>query len=212
MTEHTPPQTQPNSASPRHAEVDRVTRETQISAKINLDGVGHGDVQCEIGFFAHMLDAFARHAHVDLQLRIRGDLHIDQHHTVEDTGLVLGSALKLALRERRGIWRSGHFRFAMDETLAECAIDLSGRPHLVFKAAFTRDKVGDFSTDLVVEFFAALTNALGCNLHLELIRGDNDHHKIEALFKAFARAFELAAALHPRAFAEVPSTKGSLDG
>lgn len=196
----------------RQAVVERLTKETQIRCQVDLDGVGKTQVDCEIGFFGHMLEAFGRHAHLDLDLHIRGDLHIDQHHTVEDTALVLGQALRQALGDRRGIWRSASMRFAMDETLAECAIDIAGRPHLEFHASFTREQVGDFHTDLVIEFFAAMTHSLGCNLHIELIRGHNDHHKIEAIFKAFARALELAVAVHPRAFAEVPSTKGSLDG
>ena len=196
----------------RKATVERITKETQIVCSVDLDGVGHTQIDCEIGFFAHMLEALGRHAHIDLQMRIRGDLHIDQHHTVEDTALVLGQAIRKALGDRRGIWRSATMRFPMDETLAECSIDIAGRPHLVFAAQFGREKIGDLHTDLVVEFFAALTHSLGCNLHLELIRGHNDHHKCEALFKAFARALELAVAIHPRASQEVPSTKGSLDG
>ena len=195
----------------RVAAVKRHTRETQIDCDVDLDGVGKTEVSCEIGFLAHMLEAFARHAHVDLRMAIDGDLHIDQHHTVEDSGLVLGRALREALGDRRGIWRTGHSRFAMDEALAEAAVDLSGRPYLVFEARFARPAVGDLQTDLVVEFFQAVATALAANIHLELIRGDNTHHCIEAMFKAFGRAFELAASRHPRAVAEVPSTKGSLD-
>ncbi len=198
-------------AEARKAHIERKTRETQIDCALNVDGVGRASVQCEIGFLAHMLEAFARHAHVDLQMSIAGDLHVDQHHTVEDSGLVLGGALRQALGERRGLWRTGWCRFPMDEALAEAAVDLSGRPHLVFEASFARPTAGDLQTDLVIEFFAAVTNALGANLHLTLIRGENTHHCIEALFKAFGRAFEGAAASHPRAVDEVPSTKGSLD-
>lgn len=196
----------------RSASVDRVTKETQIHATVNLDGVGQTQVDCEIGFFGHMLEALGRHAHLDLNLHIRGDLHVDQHHTVEDTAIVLGQAIKQALGDKRGIWRTGHMRFPMDETLAECAIDIAGRPHLVFLAEFSREKVGELHTDLVVEFFQAMAISLGANIHLELVRGHNDHHKVEALFKAFARALELAISRHPRAVAELPSTKGSLDG
>ncbi len=195
----------------READVARRTAETQVSCTVHIDGVGCSDVRCEIGFLAHMLDAFARHAHVDLEMQIVGDLHVDQHHTVEDSGLVLGQALREALGERRGIWRTGWCRFPMDEALAEAAVDLSGRPCLVFEASFARPKAGDMHTDLVVEFFAAVANALGANIHLSLIRGENTHHCIEALYKAFGRAFELAAAQHPRAAGEVPSTKGSLE-
>ncbi len=200
-------------ASPgqRSARVERRTKETQIACHVDLDGVGRAHVDTPIGFFSHMLEAFARHAHVDLSLVVRGDLHIDQHHTVEDTGLVLGEALRQALGDRRGLWRTGDCAFPMDETRAECAVDLSGRPFLRFDAAFTRPAIGALASDLVVEFFAALTNALAANVHLGLRCGDNDHHKAEALFKAFARAFERAAALHPRAHGELPSTKGALD-
>ncbi len=199
------------SPGPRAARVVRQTRETQIVCHLDLDGVGRAYVDTPIGFFSHMLEAFARHAHLDLHLVARGDLHIDQHHTVEDTGLVLGEALRQALGDRRGIWRTGSCLFPMDETRAECVLDLSGRPFLRFEAAFTRDHIGALASDLVVEFFQAVTNSLAANVHLRICVGDNDHHKAEALFKAFARAFETAATLHPRARDEVPSTKGALD-
>ncbi len=197
---------------PRSATVVRETRETKIHCHLDLDGVGRAEVSAPIGFLGHMLEALARHSHIDLHIAIAGDLQVDQHHTVEDTGLVVGEALRRALGERRGIWRTASCEFPMDETRAACAIDLSGRPYLQFEAAFSRSHVGEMATDLVVEFFAALTNALAANVHLRLCCGANDHHKIEALFKAFARAFELAAAQHPRAVAEIPSTKGALDG
>ncbi len=195
----------------RVARLERITKETQIRAEVNLDGVGKTQVDCPIGFFGHMLDALGRHAHLDLDLHIRGDLHVDQHHTVEDTAIVLGQAISKALGDKRGIWRTGSCRFPMDETLAECAIDLGGRPHLVFLAQFAHEKVGELHTDLVIEFFRAIAIALGANVHMELVRGENDHHKVEALFKAFGRALELAVARHPRAGGEVPSTKGALD-
>ncbi|MEY3012160.1 MAG: hypothetical protein RIT45_895 [Pseudomonadota bacterium] len=196
---------------PRSAYVERMTRETQIRCEVDLDGVGRSTVQTPIGFLTHMLEAFARHAHVDLRIAVAGDLEVDQHHTVEDTGLVLGEALRKALGDRRGIWRTASVEFPMDETRAACAVDLSGRPFLVFEANFQRDFIGQLASDLIVEFFAALTNSLAANLHLRLACGENDHHKAEALFKAFARAFELAASIHPRAHAEIPSTKGALD-
>jgi imidazoleglycerol-phosphate dehydratase len=196
----------------RTAEVVRNTRETQISARVDLDGTGETDIECPIGFLAHMLDAFGRHAHVDLTMRIAGDLHIDQHHTVEDAGIVLGQALREALGDRRGIWRTGHCRFPMDETLAEAAVDLSGRPFCVFLVPFERAFIGELQSDLVVEFFRAFAGGLAANLHVELVRGENDHHRCEATFKAVARAFELAAARHPRASDALPSTKGHLDG
>ena len=196
----------------RTAQVERNTKETQIRCSVDLDGRGRTSVDCPIGFFAHMLEALGRHGHFDLDLHIRGDLHVDQHHTVEDTAIVLGQAISRALGEKRGIWRTASCQFPMDETLASCAIDLGGRPHLVFEGRFTHEKVGDLHTDLVIEFFRALSITLGANLHLELLRGENDHHKIEALFKACGRALELAVAVHPRAGNEVPSTKGALDG
>ncbi|MCO4764138.1 MAG: imidazoleglycerol-phosphate dehydratase HisB [Myxococcales bacterium] len=196
---------------PRSARVVRETRETQIVCHLDLDGVGRAHVDTPIGFFSHMLEAFARHAHIDLHLVARGDLHIDQHHTVEDTGLVLGNALRQALGDRKGIWRTGSTLFPMDETRAECALDLSGRPFLLFDGSFSRPFIGALASDLIVEFFQAVTNALPANVHLRICCGDNDHHKAEALFKSFARAMEIAAAIHPRAFAEVPSTKGALD-
>ena len=195
----------------RAAVVQRDTRETQIRAELRLDGTGKADIRCAIGFFAHMLEAFARHGHFDLTMRIEGDLHIDQHHTVEDAGLVLGQAIREALADRKGIWRTGHCRFPMDEALAIATVDLSGRPYLRFDADFSKELVGDFHTDLVIEFFRAVSQSMGANVHLELPYGDNAHHCIEAMFKAFARAVELAAALHPRD-RSVPSTKGSLDG
>lgn len=197
--------------TPRSATVSRHTRETQIDAQFCIDGTGSADIACEIGFFAHMLDTFARHGHFDLQLKIVGDLHIDQHHTVEDTGMVLGKAIRDALGDRKGIWRTGHCRFPMDEALAVVSVDIGGRPYLHFDATFAKEKVGDFSTDMVIEFFRAIAGAMGANVHVELPRGDNAHHCIEAIFKAFARACELAMSRHPRAEA-VPSTKGSLDG
>ena len=194
----------------RQATTERNTKETQISATIDLDGVGAADVACEIGFFAHMLDAFARHGHFDLTMRIAGDLHIDQHHTVEDTGIVLGKAIRDALGDRKGIWRTGHCRFPMDEAIALVSVDIGGRPYLHFDAAFNKELVGDFHTDLVIEFFRAVSQALGANVHVELPYGENAHHCIEAIFKAFGRAVEIAVARHPRATG-VPSTKGSLD-
>lgn len=196
----------------RTAQVQRHTRETTIDCELNLDGRGQAEIACPIGFLAHMLEALTRHAHLDLKMRIAGDLHVDQHHTVEDAGLVLGKALRDALGDRRGIWRTGSCRFPMDEALAEAAIDIAGRPYLHFEADFARESVGDLQTDLIREFFAAVAGSLGANLHLALIRGENTHHCVEALFKAFGRALELAVAQHPRATDEVPSTKGSLDG
>lgn len=196
----------------RQATVERNTRETQIRVSVNLDGSGHTEVDCPIGFLGHMLEALGRHAHFDLQVHVRGDLHVDQHHTVEDTAIVLGHAIRQALGERRGIWRTGWCRFPMDEVLAECAIDLGGRPHFLWDASFQRPFIGELQSDLVREFFQALSIALAANLHLQVVRPGNDHHQAEALFKATARALEMAVALHPRAKEELPTTKGALDG
>lgn len=196
----------------RCATVERVTRETQIRCTLNLDGTGRTEIVSPIGFLSHMLEALARHAHFDLNMQIAGDLHVDQHHTVEDAGLVLGSALRQALGERRGIWRTGSSRFPMDEALADCAVDIAGRPCLVFEVTFARPFLGELQSDLVREFFGALALALGANVHLHVPYGENDHHKCEAMFKACGRALELATALHPRALSELPSTKGALDG
>ena len=195
----------------RRGVVERTTQETQIRCEVDLDGVGKSEIACPIGFLGHMLEALARHAHLDLVLTIAGDLYVDQHHTVEDTGLVLGQALRQALGDRRGIWRCGDARFPMDEALAECAIDIAGRTYLSFDVTFSRPFLGELQSDLVHEFFAAVAMGLGANVHLRLLSGDNDHHKCEAVFKAFARSLELAVARHPRAVSEVPSTKGALD-
>lgn len=200
-----------DAPGPRSARVERRTRETQIVCHVDLDGVGRAHIDTPIGFLSHMLEALARHAHLDLAVTTRGDLHVDQHHTVEDTGLVVGEALRRALGERRGIWRTGSCLFPMDETRAEAAVDLSGRPFLVFEAHFERPFIGELASDLIVEFFQALTTSLAANVHLRLCCGHNDHHRAEALFKAFARSFEIAAAVHPRAAQEIPSTKGALD-
>ncbi|MBI2571315.1 MAG: imidazoleglycerol-phosphate dehydratase HisB [Candidatus Schekmanbacteria bacterium] len=196
---------------PRTAIVCRQTRETQISIEVNLDGSGQADVQTPIGFLTHMLEALSRHSLIDLTVRASGDLHVDQHHTVEDLGFVLGSALSKALAERRGISRAGWCRYPMDEALAEAAIDLSGRPFLVFDAVFGATHAGTLQIDLLTDFFDAFARSLGANLHLGAIRGRSDHHKIEAMFKAVARALRMAVALEPRAEGEVPSTKGALD-
>lgn len=195
----------------RRSSVQRHTRETQIQAELNLDGVGEASIRCEIGFFSHMLEAFAKHGHFDLTLEIRGDLHIDQHHTVEDTGLVLGRAIRDALGERRGIWRTAHCRFPMDEALAVVSVDIGGRPYLHFDASFQKEQIGDFHTDLVIEFFRAVSQSMAANVHIQLVQGENAHHCVEAIFKAFGRAVELAVQRHPRA-TSVPSTKGALDG
>lgn len=195
----------------RTATVTRRTRETQIELTVNLDGTGQTEVNTPIGFLSHMLEAFGRHALIDLHAEVAGDLHVDAHHTVEDTGLVLGEALATALGDRRGISRAGWARHPMDEALADCAIDLSGRPACVLEASFDGERVGTLPLELLYEFFEALARTLGASVHLDLVRGRNDHHRVEALFKAFARAMRMAVAVDPRAKGIIPSTKGALD-
>ncbi len=194
----------------RSATVERKTRETDIRVSVNLDGSGKAAVQTGVGFFDHMLEQIARHGLLDLEVVCQGDTHIDQHHSVEDTGIALGQALRRALGEARGIRRYGHCLLPMDETLAMAALDLSGRPYLAFDATFTRGKVGEFDTELVVEFWRALVTNAGFTLHLKIISGVNNHHMIEALFKAFARALDDAKQSDPRLGDTVPSTKGVL--
>jgi imidazoleglycerol-phosphate dehydratase len=202
------------AASPprRRAEVRRATRETDIRCALDLDGSGEASVATPIGFLTHMLETLARHALLDLDLAVaRGDLEVDQHHTVEDTGLVLGQALAQALGDRAGISRAGWARHPMDEALADAAVDLSGRPCLVLEARFEGPKVGELEVSLVHDFFDALARSLGANIHLDLVRGRNDHHRVEALFKAFARALRAAVAREPRLEGKVLSAKGALD-
>lgn len=198
-------------APPRRASVERKTRETEIRLSVDLDGAGDVKVATPIGFLTHMLETFGRHSLIDLDLAVQGDLHVDQHHTVEDTGLVLGQGIAKALGDRRGISRAGWARHPMDEALAEAAVDLSGRPCLVFEARFDGPRVGELEVGLVHDFFDALARSLGANLHLDLVRGRNDHHRVEALFKACARAVRMAVARDPRLGDRVPSAKGSLD-
>lgn len=193
----------------RIGKVARETKETNIYAEWNLDGAGTAAIRTGVPFFDHMLDQIARHGLTDLTLTAEGDIQIDAHHTVEDTGIVLGQALRQALGDARGIRRYGSAYVPMDETLAFAAIDVSGRPFLVFNAAFPREKVGEFDTELVQEFFRALAFNAGITLHLKVEYGQNTHHMIEALFKAFARALDDALALDPRVTG-VPSTKGVL--
>ncbi len=197
-----------NGRFPRFASVRRTTKETDISVFVNLDGSGETDISTGIGFFDHMLDLLARHALLDLSLHASGDLPVDEHHTVEDTALALGGAMDEALGDRRGIERYG-FLLPMDESLAEVAIDLSGRPCLVFQGSFRREYVGELPTELVSHFFESLAQTLRCGLHLTIRRGKNEHHKIEALFKGLGRCLRQAfrGCPHERG---IPSTKGSL--
>jgi len=198
-----------NKGLARTANIKRKTSETDISLFINLDGRGEADVDTGIGFFDHMLKSFAKHGFFDLKLKCSGDLIVDCHHTIEDVGIVLGSAIKEALKDKKGIKRFGNFYLPMDETLVLAAIDLSGRPYLVFDADFKSDRVGYFDTQMVKEFFYAISYSAGLNLHLKQISGENDHHIIEAMFKAFAKALDEAVSIDPR-ITNVLSTKGSL--
>jgi imidazoleglycerol-phosphate dehydratase len=195
----------------RRADVQRKTAETEVKLALGLDGTGTRDVRTPLPFFNHMLDAFARHGQFDLRLEASGDIEIDAHHTVEDVGLTLGMAFKQALGERRGIVRYGDATIPMDETLAACAIDFCGRPAFVWRVSGLDGKwVGGFDCMLAKEFFAAFASRAECNLHLVLHYGENAHHIIEALFKAFARAADAASRIDPRVAGAVPSTKGTL--
>lgn len=193
----------------RIATCERNTKETQISVTLNLDGEGKTNIHTGIGFFDHMLDGFARHGLFDLDVEVKGDLHVDTHHTIEDTGIVLGQAIAKALGDKKGIKRYGSFMLPMDETLALCAIDLSGRPYLNFQADFTVEKVGEFDSEMFREFFYALSYSAAMNLHLKILDGLNNHHMAEALFKSFGKALDMATMDEPR-MREVWSTKGSL--
>ena len=193
----------------RKATVSRDTKETQIQLTLDLDGSGVCKLDTGIGFFEHMLDGFARHGLFDLEVTCKGDLDVDCHHSIEDVGIVLGTAIKEAVGDKKGIVRYGSCILPMDETLAMCAIDLSNRPYLVFDAAFASDRVGEMDTQMVKEFFYAVSYSAGMNLHLKVLYGENDHHKMEALFKAFAKALDAATRFDPR-ISDVLSTKGAL--
>jgi imidazoleglycerol-phosphate dehydratase len=195
----------------RRAEIARKTAETDITARLDLDGTGRAEIATGIGFLDHMLHALTRHALLDLALSAKGDLHIDFHHTAEDCGIVLGQAIKAALGEKRGITRFGHCLMPMDEALAECAIDISGRPFLAWSVTFTRDKVGEMDTELFEEFFRALVMNAGLTCHITQKAGTNAHHIAEACFKSFARALRMAIEPDPRQLGAIPSTKGVLE-
>lgn len=194
----------------RTATITRNTAETQITVTVNLDGTGAYDNKTGVGFFDHMLDQLARHSLIDLTIRAAGDLHIDDHHTVEDTGIALGQALAQALGDKRGIRRYGHFALAMDDTQVACALDLSARPFLVWNLDFPTQKIGTFDTELVREFFQALSTHGGITLHVDRVHGFNSHHIAEAAFKAVARALRMAVEPDPRMAGVLPSTKGAL--
>ncbi|WP_417462623.1 imidazoleglycerol-phosphate dehydratase HisB [Kordiimonas sp.] len=196
----------------RTASYERKTKETEISATVNLDGTGSYDVHTGIGFLDHMIEQLSRHSLIDITLRAKGDLHIDGHHTTEDCGIVIGTAIKKALGDMLGITRYASAYIPMDETLTRAAIDISGRPFIVWKVDFSRDKIGEMDTELFEEFFRAFAFAAGVTLHVENLYGVNNHHIIESSFKALARALRTALEVDPRKADAVPSTKGTLGG
>ena len=201
-----------SAKSGRSASIKRTTKETDIEVAVNLDGKGVANISTGVGFFDHMLDLLARHSRIDITVKAKGDLHIDHHHTIEDVGIAFGRAVKQALGDMKGITRYASLHMPMDEALTRVAIDVSGRPFLVFKAKFGRDKVGAFDTELVQEWFQAFAMNAGVTLHIETLYGTNDHHIAESCFKGLARALRAAFAIDPRAAGEVPSTKGMLGG
>ena len=194
----------------RQASVSRHTNETKIDVSINLDGTGKANLASGVGFFDHMLDQIARHGLFDLDIKCDGDLHVDCHHTVEDVGIALGQAIKEALGDKRGLTRYGHSYVPLDEALSRVVIDFSGRPGLHFYAKFTRDKIGDVDTETFFEFFQGFANHAQATIHIDNIRGINNHHIIETIFKAFGRALRMACAIDERAAGQMPSTKGCL--
>jgi len=200
------------STSPRRADISRKTKETEISVSVDLDGSGAFDISTGVGFFDHMLEQLSRHSLIDMTIKAKGDLHIDDHHTVEDVGIAIGKAISQALGERRGICRYASLDLAMDETLTRAAMDVSGRPFLVWNVAFTAPKIGTFDTELVREFFQALSQNAGITLHVTNHYGANSHHIAETCFKAVARVLRTAIEADPRQAGAIPSTKGTLKG
>lgn len=193
----------------RIANINRVTKETDISLRLNLDSNEESNINTGIGFFDHMLNSFAKHSFTQLELSVKGDLDVDTHHSVEDTGIVLGQGIKEAIGDKKGIKRYGSLIIPMDESLILCSLDLSGRPYLVFDVPLTVEKVGDLDTEMVKEFFYAISYSAGMNLHFKLIHGDNNHHIVEGLFKAFAKALDEAVSFDDR-IKDVLSTKGTI--
>ncbi len=196
----------------RKASIERNTKETEIKVTVNIDGAGQADISTGIGFLDHMLEQVARHSLIDITLKAKGDLHVDQHHTVEDSGIALGQALTKALGDKKGITRFASVLLPMDEALTRVALDVSGRPCLVWKVALTRPKIGEMDAELFREWFGALAQHAGLTLHVESLYGDNNHHMIESCFKGLARALGQALAIDPRQENMVPSTKGTLSG
>jgi imidazoleglycerol-phosphate dehydratase len=196
----------------RTARIARKTQETDIAVEVNLDGTGAYDVSTGIGFLDHMIEQFSRHSLIDISCRITGDLHVDQHHTTEDSAIAIGQAIAQALGDKAGIGRYGQAYSPMDETLARVALDISGRPWLVWKAAFSQPRLGEMDTELFEHWFHSIAQAVGITLHIELLYGQNNHHIIEGIFKGFARAMRTAVELDPRKGGAIPSTKGMLGG
>ena len=194
----------------REASLERNTKETQISLKFCVDGSGKAKIDTGVGFFDHMLDGFARHGLLDLSVKVKGDLQVDDHHTVEDTGIVLGSAIREAVGDKKGIRRYGSCILPMDESLVLCAVDLSGRPYLSFEGEFTKDRLGDMDTEMIREFFYAISYSSKMNLHIKVLTPGNNHHMAEAMFKSFAKALDAATMVDER-ITDVLSTKGSLE-
>ena len=194
----------------RTGSIKRTTTETDISVELNIDGTGAYDVETGVGFFDHMLEQLSRHSLMDLKVRAKGDLHIDAHHTSEDVGIAIGQAFKQALGDMKGITRYASLDLPMDETLTRAAVDVSGRPYLVWNVDFTRDKIGDYDTELFREFFIAFAQNAGITLHIQNIYGENNHHIAETCFKAVARVLRMAATIDPRAADSLPTTKGKL--
>ena len=196
----------------RTGRIERNTAETRILVEVNLDGTGTYDIATGIGFLDHMTEQFSRHSLIDVTMKVAGDLHVDQHHTTEDSALALGQAIAQALGDKGGIARYGEAHAPMDETLARIALDISGRPYLVWRAGFTQEKLGEWDTELIEHWFHSVSQTAGLTLHCELLYGQNNHHICEALYKAFARAMRVAVAVDPRKQGAVPSTMGQLGG
>ena len=196
----------------RTASLERITKETEISVEVNIDGSGKADISTGIGFLDHMLEQVARHSLMDITLKAKGDLHVDQHHTVEDSGIALGQALTKALGDKKGITRFASVYLPMDDALTRVALDISGRPFLVWKVDLTRPEIGEMDTELFREWFGAFAQNAGLTLHVECLYGENNHHMIESCFKGLARALGQALAIDPRQADMVPSTKGTLSG
>ena len=194
----------------RRAEIDRTTKETRIRAAVDLDGTGAARIATGIGFLDHMLEQLSRHSLIDIDLKATGDLHVDQHHTTEDTGIAIGEAIAKALADKRGITRYGEAHAPMDETLTRVALDISGRPYLVWKVALTMPRLGEWDTELIQHWFHSFADAAGITLHVENLYGSNNHHIVESCFKATARALRTAVEIDPRKGDAIPSTKGTL--